>query len=385
MATYLPEELTDAVYRAALEPAAWHDVMELMRDSFPSVAQTFYFLHLEPRHVHPVCLAGVESRWLKTFDELYFAPDNPWIRVTRFLHRPGVVRTTERLERFMKDAGVLFRSSYYNEWMRPQGFKYNMGNTLLSESGVVANITLFRPPDMGAFDDEQVRSFEVLSKHMTRSLQMAVRLERSEMGLAGAAAFDALPQAVALVDAQHHVLYANRAMESLLRREQGLAVRDGELNATHPDARQALAHLIVSGLGNDRGASTAPAPLGVPCQRQGHLSVRVVPISRAAGRLLPLRPAVLVLATECAGRRTLSCAQIRHLHGCTAAEARLAQALAQGCTLREASLTLGITYGTARAYLKLVFQKMGVHTQAQLVAMLLSDPPAWGLERAALN
>ena len=56
MASFLSEDLTDTVYRAALEPAAWHDVMELMGSSFPSVAQTFYFLHLEPRHVRPVHL-----------------------------------------------------------------------------------------------------------------------------------------------------------------------------------------------------------------------------------------------------------------------------------------------------------------------------------------
>jgi hypothetical protein len=64
MASFLPEDLTDTVYRAALEPAAWHDVMELMGSSFPSVAQTFYFLHLGPRHVRPVQLSGIEPRWV---------------------------------------------------------------------------------------------------------------------------------------------------------------------------------------------------------------------------------------------------------------------------------------------------------------------------------
>jgi DNA-binding CsgD family transcriptional regulator len=32
---------------------------------------------------------------------------------------------------------------------------------------------------------------------------------------------------------------------------------------------------------------------------------------------------------------------------------------------------MGITYGTARGYLKLIFQKTGVRTQSQLVALLL--------------
>ena len=77
MAQPLPEELTDAVYRAAMEPGAWGDVMRLIKDRFPSSAQTFYFLDLAPHRVRPVSLTGIEPRWLAAFDELYFAPDNP--------------------------------------------------------------------------------------------------------------------------------------------------------------------------------------------------------------------------------------------------------------------------------------------------------------------
>ena len=69
LAEPLQEELTDAVYRAALDPVAWTDVMRLMKSRFPSSAQTFYFLDLEPRHVRPVCLEGVGPRWVATFDE----------------------------------------------------------------------------------------------------------------------------------------------------------------------------------------------------------------------------------------------------------------------------------------------------------------------------
>src|SRR5271168_599760 len=126
------EQLTDAVFKAALEPEAWGEVMRLMQIRFPSEAQTFYFLDMEPRRVRPIFLQGVEPRWVESFDSLYFAPDNPWIRMTKQLHRPGLVRTNERLERFLRDPGALYRSSYYNEWMRPQKFKYTIGNTLMA-------------------------------------------------------------------------------------------------------------------------------------------------------------------------------------------------------------------------------------------------------------
>jgi DNA-binding CsgD family transcriptional regulator len=34
---------------------------------------------------------------------------------------------------------------------------------------------------------------------------------------------------------------------------------------------------------------------------------------------------------------------------------------------------MGVTYGSARVYLKLAFEKVGVHSQAQLVARVLAE------------
>jgi DNA-binding CsgD family transcriptional regulator/PAS domain-containing protein len=373
MADALPEELTDAVYRAALEPAAWDDVMQLMNERFPSAAQTFYFLHLEPRRVQPVSLVGIAPRWLRSFDEHYFSSDNPWIRLTQRLHRPGVVRTNERLDRLLRDPGVLYRSSYYNDWMRPQGLKYTIGNTLLAENGIVANITLLRAPDMKTFSDPEVRAFEVLSKHMTRALQMGIRLERPETCPASTAILDALPQAIAVVDAQRRVLYANAAMESLLARKHGLVVRQGELGATDEGAQQRFAACVADALSTGSPPIGGHAPLVLRLAESGHLRVHVLPLAGSLGRALISKPTVLLMATEHGRLASSSHVAICQLYGCTPSEARLVQLLAEGHTLQESATQLGITYGSARVYMKIVFEKVGVHTQAQLVARVLGD------------
>jgi DNA-binding CsgD family transcriptional regulator len=59
----------------------------------------------------------------------------------------------------------------------------------------------------------------------------------------------------------------------------------------------------------------------------------------------------------------------------TPGESRLAGLLLLGQGLRQAAEAMGINYGTARAYQKVVFQKVGVHSQAQLVSRLLADAP----------
>lgn len=367
----LSQELLDAVYRSALEPQAWDDVMQLMKRSFPSIAQTFYFLHLQPRRIQPVSLAGIEPKWVRNFNEYYFAPDNPWIRLTQRLHRPGVVRTTERLERFTQDPGVLYRSSYYNEWMKPQGLKHNIGNTLLSEGGLVANITLFRPPDMKTFSGAEVRRFEELSTHMTRSLRMAMRLDRPQDCPASAALFDAMPHAIAVIDAQRRVLYANAKMESVLRRSAGLALRQGELDATHAGVQQKFAAYVTGALNGSAGTTAGSDALILPQGEQAYLTLHAMPVIGHMGRNFLSRPTVLLMATEHTGRESMSRAAIGQLYGCTPSEARLAELLAQGHGLRQVAQRMGITYGTARVYLKVVFDKTGAHSQAQLVARLL--------------
>jgi len=369
----LQEELTDAVYRAALEPAAWPEVMRLMNARFPSSAQTFYFLDLEPRRVRPICLLGVAPRWVQTFDELYFAADNPWIRLSERLHRPGVVRTNERLEELIRDADALYRSAYYNEWMRPQGFKYTIGNTLLAGDGVVANITLLRPSDMPTFDDTEVRAFDLLSRHLTRALQMGIRLERAENAAAGTAAFDALPQAIALLDGRRRLVYANAAMEALLSASRGLTLRQGVLGTADADTERDLIACISAALAPNSADGPSTEPLIVSIAGGAHLSLHAVPVLGAMGRYLPATPLVLLTAATHSGKATVSADAVRHLYGCTRSEARLTQLVVEGRGLREAAAAMGVTYGSARVYLKLAFEKVGVHSQAQLVARVLAD------------
>jgi DNA-binding CsgD family transcriptional regulator len=366
------EQLTDAVFKAALEPEAWGEVLRLMQIRFPSEAQTFYFLEMQPRRVRPMFLQGVEPRWVESFDSLYFAPDNPWIRMTKQLHRPGLVRTNERLERFLRDPGVLYRSSYYNEWMRPQRFKYTIGNTLMADERCVANITLLRSPDMATFSAREVREFEALSRQLMRALQISLKLERGEKAVHSTYVFDRLPQGVALVDAQRKVLYANRAMEVLLREAQGLREHQGILEASSLESQGKLAAALRGALGAAGSGGYDAAPVILRHEQKDNLSVYVIPVTGELGHYRSTHSMVLLMATRCVDVEPMSCGELRRAYGLTHSEARLAQLVARGSGVQDSAKALGITYGTARVCMKAVFEKMDVHSQAQLVARSLA-------------
>jgi len=261
--------------------------------------------------------------------------------------------------------------------MRPQGFRSTLGNTLFAEGDVVANLTLFRPPDTKTFSAAEVRAFEALSRHMTRAMQMAIRLGRPENVPAATAAFEALPRPLAVLDRHRRVRYANARMEALLRRRAGLALRAGELVAAVDDAQPALGAYIDQATLGVRGA-TASADALVLRDAQGSLvALHAVPL----GAAWPALAGCLVTVEDMALKRAMSAAELHSTFGCTSTEARLALLLAQGFELRAAAREMGITYETSRAYLKGVFGKTGVHSQAQLVALILSGERRTRLRR----
>ncbi len=368
----LEESLIDTVYRTVFEPDAWAQAMRLAAEAFPSNGQTFYFLDKPTGRVRPVALEGIAPRWLNDFDALYFAPDNPWIELSERLHRPGVVRTNERLHAFLRDDQALYRSAYYNEWMRPQDFRYTLGNTLLAEDGVVANVTLLRSPDMPTFDRREVSAFERLSRHMTRALRMAVRLERAEMCGLEMAALDGLHHGVALIDANLRVVHANRAMEALLRAGTGLRLRDGRLVTPSVHSQSQLSALLAAAISPLDGAATTCAGVVL---REGSttLSLHAAPARVQAGRYLPHQALAVLTVTQTGTPDPAAPGWLRQHYGCTPSEVRLVTGLLEGRNLRDAADAAGTTYETARTTLKRVFVKVGVQSQAQLLSRLLRD------------
>jgi DNA-binding CsgD family transcriptional regulator len=83
-----------------------------------------------------------------------------------------------------------------------------------------------------------------------------------------------------------------------------------------------------------------------------------------------MAPEALLLLTDPGAKLFVSTRQLQQLFDLTAAEANVAQALAQGTSLQGYAAVEGITEGTARIQLKSVFAKTNTHKQAELVALL---------------
>jgi DNA-binding CsgD family transcriptional regulator len=170
-----------------------------------------------------------------------------------------------------------------------------------------------------------------------------------------------------LCDHDGRVLDLNRAAERCLGR--GLGIRHGILMADDAASEADLISLV-------RTVSAAPSPAETPdtasvlVRRQGAppLVVEAVPAAGVIADAFGYYGALLFIRDLQFGR-TVPEKRMRAIFGLTEAEAKLAVLVGSGLTLRESAGRLRITEGTARVTLKIVFAKIGISRQAELVRL----------------
>ena len=182
-------------------------------------------------------------------------------------------------------------------------------------------------------------------------------------------ALDRLCSGVIVSDDGGRVVEMNRGAQPMVRVEDGLSVRNGQLCARRAFETAKMAKLI-----------SAAAAVG----KTGVVSARML-IGRGDGRpaylltVAPLNPdlaigdrplAMIVIVDP--ERHSPSDSELVELFGFSPAEARLAAALMTGKTLTEIASEFGLRIPTLRTQLRCILKKVGAKRQSDLVRIFSS-------------
>jgi len=277
------------------------------------------------------------------------------------------------------------RTAFYNEIVRPVGSFHGIATPFLRLREYHACLINARMLGRDDFEAEDVTSMQALVPHLATALRVSHRLAAADLRAAGAcAALDRLETGVILVDAAGGMLFANQIAEAILSRGDGLSTHKGALCASDPRATRALRRLIAlcadATLGNDGSGDAVCVARG---EGRAPLDVVVAPLgseqSRAEITLLgAARPAAILIVTDPEREREQRRGQLHERFGLTPAESDVAQEIIKGDGRRAAATRLGISLATARTHLERIFEKTGVHRQAELVRLLFQTKSAAG-------
>ncbi|MEB3032640.1 helix-turn-helix transcriptional regulator [[Mycobacterium] nativiensis] len=266
------------------------------------------------------------------------------------------------------------QSEFVADWAHPNGFDDGMF-IRLTASPVVTSLALASPKQSDRFDTAE---HVALALRLRPHLQLALRMQERLEDLAHRSAdleesSESVSHGIVIVERRRPV-YTNGAAERILRAGDGLRIANGNIEAEDVYADTQLGCNIARASSLDSrdiwgGSFLCARPSG----RRSYI-VQVLPIepnpvaAPRAGRVL-----VVIVDPEQQSEPPLTL--LRRLYGLTKGEAQVALLVMRGEGLRPIAEELSVSLSTVKTHLRHVFDKTGVHRQAELVRLLaMLDP-----------
>lgn len=230
------------------------------------------------------------------------------------------------------------------------------------------------------FHEEEVHLLHCLAPHLAHALGLYARLQRQEAERAVyAGSLEHLQLGCLLLDGEARSLALNRTAEALLARHSGVELLNGRLQLRDKRLQLLFEQAIARALVQRQAAAGEwlGELLRVPAQNGALLGLLIAPTPLQdyfQGRQVPSLSLYLVELSEPLGAVERASGYppelIAQLFALTRQEARLVACLADGQSISEAAVQMGIAVAAARNYSKNIYAKLGLKGQTDLVRML---------------
>lgn len=261
----------------------------------------------------------------------------------------------------------LLSTEYYCDFLRKNDCEAAVGVTIMREHGRAFNMSTLTAR---ADPDANMAGARVLT-NLAPHLQRAFRHYRGRPPMATTeqmSMLDAAGIAVVMVGPSGTMMSANPSAMKLVDR--------GEVCSISPVGRFLIGNVEAAMVMRQMLAIGTPVPRHFTYYEptpHGQAKVTLVRLNKDPVTEFFAGPTVALLIDILRMEVGELASRLRSRHGLTPAEARLAQALDWGATVKEAANTFGISEGTARQQLKAIFRKVGVSRQAELIRAI-HDP-----------
>jgi DNA-binding CsgD family transcriptional regulator len=331
-------------------------------------------------------LAGARTGWLFTFRQniTRWAASNPQAAaILGPLINTGWVEREQRFLRllasrhsgFLVDLDIftpeeLETDPTYLNILRPAGLGWGAGTAIPFPTGDNLVLSIEREYTRGPVEQSVVQQLDSLRPHIARGALIAARLQLERArAISETLSIIGLPALV--LSGQEKVLAANTLIEGLTTAlswgaQDRIMLRDATAD------RQL--HAAMATLDRHKDAQ----PRSFPVHAEDSMMVaHLIPIRRSARDIFAQCAAILILTTV-TRPDSPPIELVRSLFDLTAAEARVARALASGDAVDAIATAGGVSLSTVRTHVRGALEKTGCHRQADLIALLngIWSPPS---------
>jgi len=264
------------------------------------------------------------------------------------------------------------RHPYYQEFLAPVGLRWFVGMGFKTEGGAGFGLVTIQGSDSrGPFLGEDIAKLGRIRPAVQSAVRQAEllgwrRLESSRDVLAPAGV-----HFLTLNWNRELTPFSEGAADAAYRAGLGAHGRLAHVTPSTDHALQAAVGLAFYNL--SLGHRVCPAPIRMDGRDQSTWIADIFPTPRDFPSLAIDVAALFTLRSE-AKLPGDPVETIGERHGLTQQECRLLRNLTEGCSLRQASEKMSISYETARSYLKSIFVKTNTHRQVELLKLIARGP-----------
>lgn len=364
-------ELVEHIYAAGCDPSEWPAFVAKVHSAVPESAVHALFDIEGTQILFNSASVGVPDDFVRSYLGGYYRI-NPYNDVFSRLPTGKIYTSSE-----LGPPGWLKKDTFLNEWLIPAG-KFTHGSGVVVERGPgrQLRVTVDLPTKLADSESIAARFLARIQPHLARAFQVneklaaAVATQQSLGGLV-----DRMAGAAFILDDRQRVIAANGAAQALVRARrtvrQAATGRLGFVEPQHEAAfRKALGGHVSGGTGGDGFAvRSADFPQGA--------SAVVLPLRARAANLAihAASPRSLMVITDARERHVPPAALLQAMYAMTPAESAAVLELCAGNNVQEAADRLGVSRVTARNQIAAAMAKMGVHRQAEVLAVVARLAP----------
>ncbi len=361
-------DLSDRLRDAAWGRTGWAEVCRRLEELLPGSAPAITNYDLPRGLINAAFVEGIEEEYLETY-RTHYAALNPWLDYWAAAPS-GEVRISER----DSPSSTFCKSEFYNDWLAPQGnMTAAVGLRLdVDDHNLIHVAWHYSVADAAEYDEPAAAILEKVKGTFADAVRAAALLRDGvEHRLRFGALIERIDGAALLVERDRRIREANAEAVAAFQAGDVLSGAGGMLTLRDAGAQRWLEESVSRLV---RGLPVAAASTVIRNEdRIVRVSLTAAPdhVEQGFQSLVRPRPVVLVVVRLLAGGESrIDEASLRFAFGLSTAEVRLCEVLANGHSLAEAAEMLGISEGTVRQRVKVVFQKTGTHRQGELIAML---------------
>lgn len=273
------------------------------------------------------------------------------------------------------DMNAFLASELYNTYLKPLNIKYILGQDIIFQGNLSAKLSVERTADKAEYGIADKHLFSMLAPHFRRAIRLREQMiKQDRLQEISYATLSKASIGTIMLNSEGTVVATNQMADAILAGNFGVAIVNGHFVAKNTNKNSVLKKLIVEALAHSTDDSTQHSGVGFNIEdTPGNpvLEMVIKPLNNHTYDGTDINPSVIIYINESKNALiSLDVETLRNVYGMTGREALVSIHLAQGKTQAEVAECLNVSINTVKTHLRGVYEKLGVHSQPQVVAIL---------------